>query len=134
MGEVMQFPNKWEHFLQDYEFEDSRRIYTNGARLIPSFRVKQMMEHYLSKAEVRAKDEKAKGDICAEVIKRQDKEIEDLKDKNKHLAVSLTEAKSEAIKEFAERVKTELTTGATIMRVSTLDVIDNLVIEMTEGV
>lgn len=45
-GEMMTFPSKWEQFLHDYEFEDARRIYTNGSRLIPSFRVKQMMEHY----------------------------------------------------------------------------------------
>lgn len=58
----MQFPKKWEQFLHDYEFEDSRRIYTNGSKIIPSFRVKQMFEHYI------------------------------------------IEAKSEAIKEFAERL------------------------------
>ena len=53
MADCMTFPQMWEQFLHDYEFEDSRRIYTNGSRLIPSFRVKQMMEHYLleSKAE-----------------------------------------------------------------------------------
>ena len=39
-GEMMTFPSKWEQFLHDYEFEDARRIYTNGSRLIPSFRVK----------------------------------------------------------------------------------------------
>ena len=32
-GEMMEFPKRWEQFLHDYEFEDSRRIYTNGARL-----------------------------------------------------------------------------------------------------
>ena len=46
MADYMNFPKRWEDFLHDYEFEDSRRIYTNGSRLIPSFRVKQMMEHY----------------------------------------------------------------------------------------
>lgn len=40
-----------EQFLHDYEFEDARRIYTNGSRLIPSFRVKQMMEHYAPSVE-----------------------------------------------------------------------------------
>ena len=47
MAECMTFPSTWEQFLHDYEFEDSRRIYTNGSRLIPSFRVKQMMEHFM---------------------------------------------------------------------------------------
>ena len=46
MGDIMTFPKRWEDFLHDYEFEDARRIYTYGSRLIPSFRVKQMMEHY----------------------------------------------------------------------------------------
>ena len=46
MADMMNFPKRWEDFLHDYEFEDARRIYTNGAKLIPSFRVKQMMEHY----------------------------------------------------------------------------------------
>ena len=46
MADMMNFQKRWEDFLHDYEFEDARRIYTNGSRLIPSFRVKQMMEHY----------------------------------------------------------------------------------------
>ena len=46
MTDMMNFPERWEDFLHDYEFEDARRIYTNGSRLIPSFRVKQMMDHY----------------------------------------------------------------------------------------
>ena len=46
MADMMNFPKRWEDFLHDYEFEDASRIYTNGSRLIPSFRVKQMMEHY----------------------------------------------------------------------------------------
>ena len=50
-GEMMTFPSKWEQFLHDYEFEDARRVYTNGSRLIPSFRVKQMMEHYAPSVE-----------------------------------------------------------------------------------
>ena len=46
MSDMMTFPKRWEDFLHDYEFEDARRIYINGSRLIPSFRVEQMMEHY----------------------------------------------------------------------------------------
>lgn len=53
MADLMTFPNKWEQFLHDYEFEDAERIYTNGARLIPSFRVEQMIEHYFTAADVR---------------------------------------------------------------------------------
>lgn len=46
MGDMMDFPSTWELFLQDYEFKDTKQIYTNGSDLIPSFRVKQMIEHY----------------------------------------------------------------------------------------
>jgi hypothetical protein len=85
MADCMTFPQMWEQFLHDCEFEDSRRIYTNGARLIPSFRVKQMMEHYLF------------------------------------------EAKAEAIKEFAERLKEN--EGRRGVPIGT---IERLVKEMTE--
>lgn len=63
MGDIMTFPKRWEDFLHDYEFEDARRIYTNGSRLIPSFRVKQMMEHYAPVVHGRWE---AKGYVCGE--------------------------------------------------------------------
>jgi hypothetical protein len=46
----MDFPNDWAKFLEDYSFRDHKEFYTNGARLIPTFRVEQMMHHYLRKA------------------------------------------------------------------------------------
>ena len=33
MADMMNFPKRWEDFLHDYEFEDARRIYTNGSSL-----------------------------------------------------------------------------------------------------
>lgn len=45
MRVVMQFPKTWEEFEANYGFTDSEEIYTNGARLIPSFRVEQWLEH-----------------------------------------------------------------------------------------
>lgn len=50
MAETMNFPNDWAEFLEDYSFRDHKEFYTNGARLIPTFRVEQMMHHYLRKA------------------------------------------------------------------------------------
>jgi rubrerythrin len=41
----MQFPDTWEEFEQWYGFEDKKEIYTNGSRLIQSFRVKQWLDH-----------------------------------------------------------------------------------------
>lgn len=52
MNEMMKFPKIWEDFLHDYEFEDARRIYANGSKLIPSLRVKQMISHYFPSADV----------------------------------------------------------------------------------
>jgi hypothetical protein len=90
MADCMEFPKTWEQFLHNYEFEDSRRIYTNGSRLIPSFRVKDMMEHYL------------------------------------------LEAKSEAYREFAEKLKKEVVNIPAWGRVAEKK-IDNLVKELTES-
>jgi hypothetical protein len=49
MTDSMMFPMKWEGFLKDYSFIDHKEFYTNGARLIPTFRVEQMVEHYFAK-------------------------------------------------------------------------------------
>lgn len=45
MSECQQFPDTWEEFEQAYGFEDKKEIYTNGSRLIQSFRVKQWLDH-----------------------------------------------------------------------------------------
>lgn len=42
----MSFPNNWWTFVQQYQFSDKDEVYTNGSMLIPSFRVRQMVEHY----------------------------------------------------------------------------------------
>lgn len=45
-GDVMNFPDNWWKFVQQYQFADKEEVYTNGSMLIPSFRVRQMVEHY----------------------------------------------------------------------------------------
>lgn len=50
MGDSQTFPDDPKEFLMDYSFLDSKQYYTNGACLIPVFRVEQMMEHYFSEA------------------------------------------------------------------------------------
>lgn len=37
MPDCMTFPENWHDFLNDYSFDDSKEIYTNGTRLIPCF-------------------------------------------------------------------------------------------------
>lgn len=48
MGEQMYFEKTWEEFLEKHSFKDKERLYTNGANLIPAFRVEQMVEHYFT--------------------------------------------------------------------------------------
>lgn len=45
-GEKMDFPNTIWGFLINYSFKDEEKVYTNGSLLIPTFRVKQAIEHY----------------------------------------------------------------------------------------
>lgn len=45
MSNMMTFPDTWEEFEKSYGFTDNEELYTNGARLIPSFRVKQWLDH-----------------------------------------------------------------------------------------
>ena len=45
MSDLMTFPETWEEFERSYGFVDKDEVYTNGARLIPSFRVEQWIEH-----------------------------------------------------------------------------------------
>lgn len=44
-NEQMEFPGTWEEYEKDYGFNDSKEVYTNNSRLIPSFRVKQWLDH-----------------------------------------------------------------------------------------
>ena len=46
MGEIMEFPETIEEFIEQYSFKDEKQIYTNGSVLLPVFRVKQMIDHY----------------------------------------------------------------------------------------
>ena len=46
MAEIMLFPKTWEEFEKHYGFYDSKQAYMYGnARLIPSFRVEQWLDH-----------------------------------------------------------------------------------------
>ena len=48
MGENMNYPENPVDFINQYSFIDKHEIYTNGAEVIPVFRVGQMLEHYMS--------------------------------------------------------------------------------------
>lgn len=51
MSDCMNFPDNIMDFIDDYSFEDSDHVYTNGSKLIQSFRVKQAIEHYFREQE-----------------------------------------------------------------------------------
>ena len=48
MADHMIFPKTADDFIEQYSFKDEKQEHTNGAELIPVFRVKQMMEHYIA--------------------------------------------------------------------------------------
>lgn len=50
MSDLMTFPNTVEEFMEQYKIIDTEQVYTNGAELVPIFRMKQWFEH-LSTAE-----------------------------------------------------------------------------------
>lgn len=44
MGEIMQFPETIEEFMQQYKITDTQQVYTNGTELVPISRMKQWFE------------------------------------------------------------------------------------------
>lgn len=44
-GEVMTFPDSVEEFMEQYKIVDSEQVYTNGAELVPIFRMRQWFDH-----------------------------------------------------------------------------------------
>ena len=61
MNNQMEFPDTWEEYEKEYGFEDSEKVYTNYARLIPSFKVKQWLEHKEKVGHWIVKDDKEQG-------------------------------------------------------------------------
>ena len=45
MADMMAFPETVEEFMEQYKITDRKQIYTNGAELVPIFRMKQWFEH-----------------------------------------------------------------------------------------
>ena len=91
----------------------------------------------INRQQAQLADERAKIEICAETISRQDAEIERLNNNISAMATTLSnsakETKAEAIKEFAERLKANsqwLPLTAIPDSFVTVSNIDNLVKEM----
>ena len=46
MADLMIFPKTIQEFIKDYSFKDEQEVYTNGAMLIPVFRMEQAYIFY----------------------------------------------------------------------------------------
>ena len=53
----MEFPKTMKEFIESFSFKDSEEVYTNGAELVPVFRVEQGLEHYEKQIRAKAIDE-----------------------------------------------------------------------------
>jgi ribosomal protein S27E len=56
MADMMVFPETVEEFMNQYKITDTEQIYTNGAELVPIFRMKQWFEHKTEQKKGRWKD------------------------------------------------------------------------------
>ena len=45
MADLMTFQNTVEEFMEKYKIVDTEQVYTNGAELVPIFRMRQWFEH-----------------------------------------------------------------------------------------
>lgn len=45
MPDMMMFPKTVDEFMEEYKIVDTEEVYTNGAELVPIFRMKQWFEH-----------------------------------------------------------------------------------------
>ena len=63
---MMEFPETVDEFMESYKIVDTEQVYTNGAELVPVFRMKQWFEHLPSVQPdiIHCKD-CAKADLCA---------------------------------------------------------------------
>lgn len=57
MADRMEFPKTMKEFIDNFSFKDTEEVYTNGAELIPVFRVEQALEHYEKEIRAAAIDE-----------------------------------------------------------------------------
>ena len=75
MADIMEFPKRMTEFIDSYSFKDSKEIYTNGAELIPVFRVEQGLEHYAKEIRSNAIDDFVKFANTMPTVEEKDGEI-----------------------------------------------------------
>ena len=70
MADMMMFPSTVDEFMEQYKITDTKEIYTNGAELVPIFRMKQWFDHKPEQKTGRwlphwCEDGNKDGDICS---------------------------------------------------------------------
>lgn len=107
--------------------EENERLSTALANYARQTEVRIAEEYYTAEAydELREENEKLKSIGISKdiVIESLAEENETLKDNNEHLAVLLTEAKSDTVREFAEKLKKEclVDSGYEVLQIGTID-------------
>lgn len=71
MPDSMMFPKTVDEFMEKYKIVDTEEVYTNGAELVPIFRMKQWFEHVDAVPVVRCRDCQYRGST-AECLERDD--------------------------------------------------------------
>lgn len=71
MPDSMMFPKTVGEFMEKYKIVDTEEVYTNGAELVPIFRMKQWFEHVDAVPVVRCRDCQYRGST-AECLERDD--------------------------------------------------------------
>lgn len=105
MSDTMRFPKDWQKFVADYSFTDNKEIYTDGAVLIPVFRVQQMMEHYHVKTDTEAELASLK-----ELVQKQREHIEKLEwdrdnTKDCHAELEYLQCKYDKLEQEAKKLR-----------------------------
>ena len=128
MADSMMFPATFDEFAEIFGFIDSKEYYTNGSELIQVFRVKQWLENEAARKDMLTlpwsnKTERLEADIerltqklecllCHATGGKLSKSTYSLRTMeiavNDEVQKCYEEAKAEAIKEFAERLKKDI--------------------------
>ena len=127
MSNCMVFPETFDEFAEIFGFVDSKEYYTNGSELIQVFRVKQWLEHENNRQQ--AEIERLQKELALKGLEYTLLERDRAKDIC-DFAEELKTIKAEAIKEFAERLKTNDFFANFTYKGEAQLIIDNLVKEM----
>lgn len=130
MADCMAFPETFDEFAEWFGFVDSKEYYTNGAKLIPVFRVKQWLENENNRHKAEIKRLQERNVILKGAVDTQKAEIERLNCNLDMANDCISEQRAEAIKELLDKIEKQAIPNEDDMYWVELDDIYNLVKEM----